>query len=383
MPLTLAELLLQHWPAYAAANREHLCAAHYRAVRSVLSCRTPELGGHLFRCGDCGRAHYAYHSCNHRSCPGCGALDTQVWTAKQEAKLLPVPYFMVTFTVPEALRRACLAHPKELYGLLLKESAGALQDVLQSKLGGSGGFTSILHTATRQQLYHPHVHAIVPGTAYDRASGELKPPAKPEFLVHGKALAARFKARLEEAIKAGHPDIDAELEPARKDIFASDKKWVVDVRHVGRGKGALRYLARYVKRGAFGPGSLLGYDGQGRALLKWTSSQTGQSGVLALNPHELIRRWLLHVLPKGFTRVRHYGFLAGAAKATRLRVRALLGEIGEPEPQLPEPEPFRCGHCDGPLALVGKLERVRKRGPPAWRPAPEEPDVPDEEVSDD
>jgi len=369
--LTLAELLGEHWQGYAAANHAHLCAAHYRAVRSVLACRTPELGGQLYRCGDCGAKHFAYHSCNHRNCPGCGALDAQVWTAKQEAKLLPVPYFMVTFTVPEELRRACLAHPAELYDLLLKESAGALQDVLLKKLGGTGGFTSVLHTWTRQMLHHPHVHIIVPGTAYDKASGELRPPAKPEFLVHGSALAARFKLRLAAAIEERHPDIHAEMAPGNQELFGAAKKWVTDVRHVGQGETALRYLARYVNRSALGAKRLIGYDAQGRVLLNWTSSQTGKPGVLSLHPFEFIRRWLLHVLPKGFTRVRHYGFMAGAAKKTRLRVRALLGQIGEPAPRLPEQEPFKCAGCGGALAFAEELARVRPRGPPAWKYYPE------------
>ena len=146
MPLTLTEVLDEHWQSFIEDNHAHLCTAHYRAVRSVLSCRTPALGGQVYQCASCHRDHYAYHSCNHRNCPTCGARDTQEWTAKQEARLLPAPYFLVTFTIPEALRAACKSHPKELYDLLLKESAGALQDILQTKLGGTVGFTAVLHT---------------------------------------------------------------------------------------------------------------------------------------------------------------------------------------------------------------------------------------------
>jgi hypothetical protein len=367
VPPTLAEVLREHWPAYARANRKHLCAAHHRAARCALACRGPEMGGRLYRCdcSGCHRWHYAYHSCNHRSCPGCGAREGQVWTAKQEAKLLPAPYFMVTFTVPAELRPLCKAHPKELCDLVMKESAGALKDVVATKLGGEPGFTSVLHTWGRQKQHHPHVHIIVPAVAFDRVAGRLAHPAKAKFLVHYRPLADRFRTRMRAALQERHPGLLEGFKLDASGIFAPDKKWVCNVKAVGRGATALRYLARYVGRGAFHPKQLLGYNAAGQLLLSWTSSQTGKRGVLRLHPHEFIRRWLLHVLPKGFTRVRHYGFLSSAAKRTRLKVRALLGEFGEPPPQLPELEPFTCTRCGGALRLVREIPRpTRPRGPP-------------------
>ena len=146
MALHLADLLGEHWENYAQAHRHQLNSDHYRAVRRVLACRTAALGGRLYQCDGCKTKHYAYHSCNHRSCPQCGALDQQIWTAKQEARLLPVPYFMVTFTLPEELRHLCLIHPEILYPLILRQNAAALQDVTATKTGGAKlGFTSVLH----------------------------------------------------------------------------------------------------------------------------------------------------------------------------------------------------------------------------------------------
>ena len=139
-------------------------ADHYRAVRATLACRTPEMGGRLYRCGDCQRTHFAYHSCNHRNCPQCGALDRQIWSARQEARLLPVPYFMVTFTLPSELRSLCLGHPQVLYDLILRCSAAALRVVVASKLKAPNvriGSTAVLHTWGRQMQHHPHVHRIV------------------------------------------------------------------------------------------------------------------------------------------------------------------------------------------------------------------------------
>lgn len=369
MALALAELLGEHWEDYARAHRQHLCAAHYRAVRSVLACRTPAMGARLYRCTGCAKNHYAYHSCNHRSCPQCGARDQQVWTAKQEARLLPVPYFMVTFTIPEELRTLCQQHPEILYDLLLRESAGTLQDVIGTKYQGArSGFTSVLHTWDRKAGHHPHVHLIVPAVAYKAATGELTHPKKDKFLVHYSPLAQRFRSRLHSALKHDHPELYRQLTPTQRHVLSPAKTWNVQLQPVGRGKTALRYLARYVQRSAFNAGRLLGYDQHGNIRLKWTCSTTNRTSVLTLHPHEFIRRWLLHVLPKGFTRVRHYGFLSSAAKKTRLLIRFKLGHFGEPEPVLPDPIPFTCECCGGELTFLREIAPIRlMRGPPRKR----------------
>jgi len=396
--LTLADVLTEHWQGYAQQNRAHLCTAHYRAVRSVLACRTSALGGQVYHCdnSDCGKPHFAWHSCNHRSCPQCGALEQQTWAAKQEAKLLPgVPYYMITFTVPQELRSLFKARPKELYDALLKESAATLQDVLQSKLGGTSGFTSVLHTWTRKMLHHPHVHIIIPALVFDaktqtiknqkkkaKPSRKQKQKQKKEFLVHGNVLAARFRTRMRIAINAltqqqqtqqapqSGPAITLTIPQKKALAYGKDaKKWITDVKHVGQGKTALRYLARYVNRSAFNAGRLIGYDNDGDILLRWTCSQTGRKGVLKLTPHEFIRRWLIHVLPKGFTRIRHYGFQSSAARKARHTIRQLIGAGAEPAPVLPEKKPFLCECCGtGTLVLIGQIARsYPRRGPPLWK----------------
>ena len=366
MALDLAELLGEHWASYARAHRQHLCAAHYRAVRRVLTCRTPALGGRLYRCDGCKKRHYAYHSCNHRNCPRCGALDQQIWTAKQEARLLPVPYFMVTFTIPQQLRSLALAHPKIFYDLLLRESAAALQDLIATKYHDArSGFISVLHTWGRQIQHHPHIHIIVPAVAFNPDTRTLVHPAKDEFLIHYRPLAARFRSRLHTALKNDHPEIYRQLTPRQHHVLSPAKVWNVQLQHAGRGHTALRYLARYVQRSAFNAKRLLGYDQNGNVRLRWTSSDTGRTAVMSLHPHEFIRRWLMHVLPKGFTRVRHYGFLSPAAKRTRLFIRLKLGELGEPAPKLPEPVPFTCDCCGGALTFLREIAPIHfMRGPP-------------------
>lgn len=367
--MTLVDILREHWPGYARANRPRLVSAHYRAVRRTLACRTAELGGVLYRCGGCRKFHYAYHSCNHRNCPQCGALDQQIWTAKQEARLLPVPYFMVTFTIPKQLRYLCLAHPKALYNLLLRESAGALRDVCATKTkGGQIGFTIVLHTWGRQMQHHPHLHCIIPALAFHQQTADISRPGKDDFLIHYRPLAERFRSRIHSTLKNEHPDIYKKLTAEARRALSPKTQWNVNLQHVGRGKTALRYLARYVQRSAFSPKRLLGCDCNGNIRLRWTSSSTGKSSVMTLSPHDFIRRWLLHVLPKGFTRVRHYGFLSSAAKKSRLQIRALIGAGSEPEPNLPEATPFLCEQCGASLQMIGTFpgfDRAHfKRGPP-------------------
>ncbi len=370
---TLADLLHQHWATYARAHRSQLNGAHYRAVRRVLACRTPELGGRLYQCQNhtCKKRHYAYHSCNHRNCPQCGSLDQQTWAAKQEAKLLGVPYFMVTFTIPQELRSLCLHRPKELYSLLLKCSAQALHDIAATKLKTPGlklSITSVLHTWGRQMQHHPHIHNIVPAIAYDPQQDRLIHPPKPgDFLFHFAPLAARFRSLIQSTLKIEHPDIYQNLTPDQQRALSPSIKWDVQLKPVGRGKTALRYLARYVHRSAFHPKRLLGYDPQGNIKLLWTDSTTKKTSVLHLHPHEFIRRWRLHILPKGFTRVRHYGFQASAAKKSRHRVRHHLGQSAEAIIALPESKPFTCDHCGGELKFLREIPRLTYglRGPPS------------------
>ena len=375
MSLDFADILREHWPDYVRAHYKRLCKAHYRAVRSVLTCRTPAMGGRLYRCQNaaCRKPHFAYHSCNHRNCPRCGARDQQLWTAKQEASLLPASYFLITFTIPSELRSLCLQHPKELYDCLLKESAGALTDVVASKLKSPSariGLTSVLHTWGRQMQHHPHVHVIMPAVAFDEKANKLiYPKNKDRFLVHHHPLADRFRNRIRTALQEQYPDIYQNLSPDQIKALSPATRWNVQLQPAGQGKTAIRYLARYVQRSALGPKRIADRDQEGRYLVHWKESESNKPGILRLAPFELIRRFLLHVLPKGFARIRHYGFHSSAAKKTRLRVRALMGELGEPTPVIPELPPFTCEHCGGELLFLRELKRIRPlRGPPLIGP---------------
>ena len=221
--------------------------------------------------------------------------------------------------------------------------------------------------------HHPHVHCIVPAIGYDPATNQLIHPKKPgQFLIPFRPLANRFRSLIHTALKTGHPDLYRNLTPNQRRALSPATTWNAQLQPAGKGRTAIRYLARYTQRSALGPKRLIRQTPDGKILLHHQPTRLRHgSGVQAGRPHpttlkltipELIRRWLLHVLPKGFARVRHYGFLASAAIKTRQRVRALLGQGPEHLIELPELPPHCCPHCGEPLRLLRKIPRPR--GPP-------------------
>jgi len=350
--VTLAEILRRHWPAYRAKFGNAIPPAHRAAVTAILSCRTPNRGGQLFRC-DCGAFQFAYHSCGHRACNQCGRADAQAWAQRQESKLLPVPYFLVTFTVPEELRAVLRAHARELYAALFRESAGALADVALTKLGVQLGFTGVLHTWTRQLLYHPHIHYLVPGGGLTPDGLRWKRVTDPQFLLPTGVLAARFRNRLRQWLEAEHQPLLKQI-PAR----AWRIDWVVDVQPVGRGQTALRYLAAYVQKTALSPARLVHCD---KATVTFTHQEreTGQTRTLRLSGQEFLRRFLQHVLPTGFQRVRHFGWLSPAAQFRWQRIQALLDwkPAAPPAAEAPSCWAPECPRCHKPMRLLGTLAR--------------------------
>lgn len=349
----LASVLHRHWPAYLAAHGDAILPSHRAAVAAVLRCRTAALGGQIYACGPCGQVGLVFHSCHHRACPRCGEPETAAWRDAQRARLLPVPYFLVTFTVPEELRPVFRSHQKAAYSLLFREAAATLQDVAADPrlLGAELGFLGVLHTWTRQLVYHPHIHFLVPGGGLTPDGRRWVNPPSPDYLLPGARLAARFCSRLREAFRAV-----PELAPAATGPHWR-KTWVVNVQPAGRGETALDYLAAYVHRTALGSQRILSDDGH-RILFRYRDSETNQSQTLSLSPEEFLRRWLQHVLPRGFVRVRHYGWLSPAACARWERVLRLL--LWEPPARIrvaSSPAPL-CPCCQRAMKLLGTFPRA-------------------------
>jgi hypothetical protein len=352
--LSLAEVLDRHWPAYARQFGAQILPSHRRAVEAILACRTGALGGEVYQCTACSRDHYVYHSCNHRACPQCGQADATQWIERQKLKLLPVPYYLITFTVPEGLRVWLRAHQKLGYARLLKESAGTLQDVADKDkyLGAELGILSVLHTWGRQLQYHPHVHCVVPAGGL-RADGlGWCRPKSPNFFLPQPVLAARFRNRLQAVLQA-----DPDFRQIPSEVWR--QKWVVDVQAVGSGEAALRYLSAYVYRTALGNNRIV-RDEQGLITFRYRESGKQTWQTLSVPAQEFIRRFLQHVLPKGLQRLRYYGWLSAAAHGRWKRILALLDQrtpVLAP-PALPMPPACPC--CQGPLRWIATLSR----GPP-------------------
>lgn len=349
----LAQVLERHWPSYEAAFGAAILPSHRAAVSAVLRCRTAALGAQLYACGPCGQQHIVFHSCNHRACPRCGQADTEEWRDKQRARLLPVPYYLVTFTVPEELRAVFRSHQKLAYTLLFREAAATLREVAADPrlLGAELGFLGVLHTWTRQLIYHPHIHFLVPAGGLAPDAKRWVDPPDPDFLLPGHRLAARFRTRLKAAFAAAQELRAAAAGPAWR------KRWVVNVQAAGSGEKALDYLAAYVQRTALGAHSILSDHGS-EIVFRYRDSDSGEWRTLSLAPHEFIRRWLQHVLPKGFVRVRYYGWLSPAAKERWERVLRLLFWAPVPKPPVKAVPAPVCPCCGRPMILLGTLPRA-------------------------
>jgi hypothetical protein len=353
--LRFHELLVEFGPAYLERFGPAMPARQREVLERVLACRTPELGGSLFACAPCGSYHYAYHSCNDRHCPLCGQTDAEAWLEQHQRLLLPVPYFLVTFTVPEALRPWLRAHPQLGYGLLFQASARAVQDLAWNpkRLGASVGLLGLLHTWSRTLSYHPHVHYLVPGGGLSRDQRTwVACPNK--FLLPVKALSDHVRTLFKKALQEQAPEALQSL-PAK--IWK--QRWVVHSQAAGSGENALRYLSRYVFQTATGNRTLRRRP-DGRVRWPYRDSASRQWRHLDLEPFELIRRYLQHVLPAGFHRVRLFGFLHPAGRNKLKRVRALLKAaplLSEAERQAwPAPEELEA-------RLETETDAERPRGP--------------------
>lgn len=336
-----------------------LTAAQRRALAAITRCRTPALGGHVYRCTSCRETDFAYHSCHHRACPRCGGGRTAAWTARQQDRLLPVPYFLVTFTVPPALRPHFAAQPELLYDLLFRQAAAALQSTAAQPrhLGAELGFVGVLHTWGRQLQSHPHVHCIVPGGGLRADRKKWRRSRKPDWFLPVDALTAAFRHGMDESLLAQAPQLHAQLPAA---VWRDG--WWVNVQPAGSSAQAVRYLARYVQRTAIGDERIL-HAGDARVTFRYTDSATRRPRQCTLVAEEFLRRYLQHVLPPGLHRVRYFGWMHPAAKARRAIVETLLAVtiVIRPKPDAPRWH-LRCPHCQ-----TFTLVRIRSlaRAPPA------------------
>jgi hypothetical protein len=389
--LEVADVFRAHGAAWRTANAGHVSLAQLKVMSAIETCRTSALGGHVERCEDCAHMRVAYNSCRNRHCPKCQGAAARQWLEEREAELLPVPYYHVVFTLPAAIGAIAFQNKALVYDLLFRTAADTLTAIAADprRLGARIGLTAVLHTWGSALSHHPHVHLIVPGGGLS-PDGARWIACKPGFFLPVRVLSRLFRRLFLENLAALHAAgrlaffgdlaplfardaFDAVLAPLRR------SEWVVYAKRPFAGPQAvLAYLARYTHRVAISNSRLITLDEDG-IVFKWKDYRIkgrDRLRTMTLDAAEFIRRFLLHVLPSGFHRIRHYGLFAGAVRAHNIeRVRQLLA-AAESASQRPRAEADseaenilparRCPCCGGRMIIVETFEGPR----PAQSPSP-------------
>ncbi len=369
-PFEVADIIRQYGKAFIENNRSWLTYQHLRVLDAIEHCRTAALGGHIDGCSRCGyRADISYNSCGSRHCPKCLTHARDLWLAERGKECLPVGYFHVVFTLPHELSWLALHNKKTVYSLLFRAAADTLLEVTADPqwLGAEVGFLSVLHSWGQNLQFHPHLHCILPSGGLSADHHRWVHP-RHAFLpakVLSKVFRGKFTEALKKAFRRGELQFPGTLQAIRTDqafraflrtLFR--KNWVVYAKPPFRGpEHLLQYLARYTHRVAISNHRILGVA-DGRVTFRWKDyAHGGKQRKMTLSANEFLRRFLLHVLPKGFIRIRFFGFLAPRQRGALLPLcRRLLGE--DPRPRLPPsaaPALWRCPRCGGPMKVVQRL----------------------------
>jgi hypothetical protein len=392
--LEIADILRAHGPAWRQANTGHVSLTQLKAMSAIEACRTEALGGHVAGCASCGHHHIAYNSCKSRHCPKCEGPAARDWMAARAEDLLPVEYFHLVFTLPAEIAQIAWRNKKAVYDLLFCTSAETVMTIAADpkRLGARVGITAVLHSWGSALTHHPHIHMIVP-------SGGLSPDGtrwvacRPGFFLHLQVLSRLFRRLFIEGLldlhRSGHLVFFGDLAGLTGiGVFAAwlapfrKSEWIVYAKPpFGGPEAVLAYLSRYTHRVAISSNRLVS-AGAGTVAFRWKDYRVktgGRQKVMRLATGEFIRRFLIHILPDGFHRIRHYGLLASAArKANIAKVRSLLGEA-QPEatPQATDAvipltlrEPCPC--CGGLMRIVEIFRRGQKpqsRAPPSEQAA--------------
>ena len=366
----VADVFRRFGGSYLAAHGAAMLPSHRRAIADIIACRTEALGGQQWCCNDCGALLHVFHSCRNRACPKCHAEQTQAWLEQRREEMLPVPYFHVTVTVPEELRGALRRHQIDGYGALMKAAAEAIIVLARDPrwVGGTVGVLAVLHTWTQRLVFHPHVHCLVTGGGLSD-DGATWHPAGKTFLFPKTALATLARARFRDAFAKLCPD--ANLPPHLWQI-----PWVVQITPWAEGQqAALDYLARYAFRIAITNNRILAVD-DATVTYRYKDRAADRQRRETVAGHEFIRRFLQHVLPAGFHKVRYYGLWHASRREPLCNLKnvLLLAQPASPpaEPAAPEPDadpqappsPRHCPHCKtGHLTLLRRLSPARPQGP--------------------
>ena len=350
----IADIFRNAGGAYRERFGDRMLPSHLRAMRDIELCRTPALGGHLYLCDDCQKTELAYHSCRNRHCPTCQGDRAELWAKAQKQRILPTDYYLITFTLPESLRPLARSHQKEIYNALLRCAAQSIQKLAKDPkyIGAQPGMIGVLHTWTRKLDYHPHAHFLVTAGGLTADGLAWRRARNPTFLMPGRVLSPIFRAKLRDTLKAtGLYD----FVPKK----AWKQKWVVHVTRTGDGEQMTEYLGRYLFRPPISNRSIVRYHA-GRVTFRYRDSASKHQKRCTVTPEEFIRRFLQHVLPRGFTRVRHYGcFSPGSAKKLALARRLLEGLRGTATTPENSPDPIDLNSIEHRIDLADPHEEEK------------------------
>jgi hypothetical protein len=390
--LEVADIFRAAGPAYRAVHAGHLSLGQLKVMTAIETCRTAALGGHVEACDDCGHWRIAYNSCRNRHCPKCQAAAARNWLAEREADLLPVGYFHVVFTLPAEIADVAFQNKAAIYDLLFRAASETMLTIAADPrhLGARIGITAVLHTWGSALTHHPHVHMIVPGGGI-APDGSRWISSRPAFLlpvrVLGKLFRRLFLTRLMALFDAGKLGFFGAMTGLveRKAFLrhlapVRSKRWVVYAKPPFAGpQAALAYLSRYTHRVAISNRRLITFDQDGVTFRYKDYRRDGQERqqVMTLATDEFIRRFLIHVLPRGFHRIRHYGLLSSSARKDSLALaRRLLGVaalVPDPEPDEPLDNRPPCPCCGGHMTMIEAFARWRQPRAPPSRPVRETP----------
>jgi Putative transposase/Transposase zinc-binding domain len=373
--IEVAEVFRRFAADYLEAHGASMLPSHRRAIEDILDCRTAALGGQVWRCEQCDAEVFCYHSCGNRSCPKCHTAQTQEWLERRQAEMLPVPYFHITVTVPAELREVLRANQRDGYGVLMQACAAAIIELARDPryLGGTVAVLAVLHTWTQQLSLHPHVHCLVSGGGISDDASTWH-PVRRKFLVPIKALSRLVRGKFRALLQRKCPDLGIPDTVWRT-------PWILHVTAWGSGEQAvLDYLARYVFRIALTNTRIVGLDKQ-TVSIRYNERKTGRPRTCRLSGNEFMRRFLQHVLPRGFHKVRYFGLWHPAQRHNAARVRQMLQLQAPPKrdppldpvaPPLEPPsadatplaEPLICPHCrQGRLIFIRTLTSRQAMAP--------------------
>ena len=397
--LEVADIFRNHGPAWRRANAGHVSLAQLKVMAAIEACRTTALGGHVAACTECGHEHIAYNSCRNRHCPKCQGVAARDWLERRAADLLPVPYYHVVFTLPAPIADIAYTNKAVVYDLLLRASAETMQTIAADPkhLGARIGMTAVLHTWGSAMTHHPHVHIIVPGGGLS-TDGTRWIACRPGFFLPVKVLSRLFRRLFLAGLAAAHAAGQLRFfsrcaglaDPA---AFAahiaplSKSEWVVYAKvPFGGPQAVLAYLSRYTHRVAIANSRLIVADAD-TITFRWKNYRANgraRQKLMHLATDEFIRRFLLHVLPRGFHRIRHYGLFANGARVRNIETirKRLNAEPPDAEPAAGDTEAEEavatrtlrqpCPACGGPMIVIETFDRCqtpRSRAPPVWSAA--------------